>query len=51
MGLPATLSVSINFANGPGYGIPFTLDDPAKGILGTNIGSSVAHGNFIRKII
>ena len=37
MALPATLSVSINFANGPGYGIPFTLDDPAKGILGTNV--------------
>ena len=37
MALPAELTVSINFANGPGYGIPFTLDDPAKGILGTNV--------------
>ena len=37
MALPATLTVSINFANGPAYGIPFTLDDPAKGILGTNV--------------
>jgi hypothetical protein len=37
MTLPATLTVSINFANGPAYGIPLTLDDPAKGILGTNV--------------
>ena len=37
MALPATLTVSINFANGPAYGIPLTLDDPAKGILGTNV--------------
>ena len=35
MALPATLTVSINFANGPSYGIPFTLDDPVKGVLGT----------------
>lgn len=37
MTLPATLTVSINFANGPAYGIPLTLDDPVKGILGTNV--------------
>lgn len=35
MALPAAITVSINFANGPSYGIPFTLDDPVKGILGT----------------
>lgn len=35
MTLPATITVSINFANGPSYGIPFTLDDTIKGVLGT----------------
>lgn len=37
MTLPATITVSINFANGPTYGIPFTLDDDVKGLLGTGI--------------
>lgn len=37
MSLPATLNVSINFANGPGYGIPFVLDDAVNGILDQNV--------------
>jgi hypothetical protein len=37
MALPATLTVQINFANGPAYGIPFTLGDPVDGILGKNV--------------
>ena len=37
MPLPVTLTVSLDFSNGPNYGIPFTLDDTKKGILGTNV--------------
>lgn len=37
MTLPATLDVSLNFQSGATFGIPFTLDDPVNGILGTNI--------------
>jgi hypothetical protein len=37
MTLPATINVSINFANGPGYGIPLTLNDPVDGILDKNV--------------
>lgn len=37
MALPATLNVVINFADGPAFGQPFTLDDPANGILGKNV--------------
>ena len=33
----ATLDVSLNFSSGATFGNPFTLDDPANGILGTNI--------------
>lgn len=37
MALPATIDVSLNFSSGATFGIPFTLDDPANGILDTNI--------------
>ena len=37
MTLPATINVSINFANGPSYGIPLTLNDPVDGILDQNV--------------
>lgn len=37
MSLPATLNVSLNFSSGATFGIPFTLDDIANGILDTNI--------------
>ena len=37
MTLPATINVSINFANGPSYGIPLTLNDPVDGILNQNV--------------
>lgn len=37
MTLPATLNVSINFANGPSYGIPLTLNDPVDGKLDQNV--------------
>ncbi len=37
MTLPATLDVSLNFQSGATFGIPFTLDDPVNGILGTNV--------------
>lgn len=41
--LPATLTVSINFSDGPGFGIPLTLDDPVKGLLDTGtLGASSA---------
>lgn len=42
MTLPATLNVSIDFSNGPNYGISFTLDDPKNGILGVNVLADVA---------
>ncbi len=35
--IPATLDVSLNFQSGATFGIPFTLDDPVNGILGTNV--------------
>lgn len=37
MTLPATIDVSLNFSSGATFGIAFTLDDPANGILDTNI--------------
>ena len=37
MTYPITVGVSIDFSSGATFGIPFTLDDPKKGILGTNI--------------
>jgi hypothetical protein len=37
MTLPATINVSINFTNGPSYGIPLTLNDPVDGILNQNV--------------
>jgi len=37
MTLPATLNVSLDFSNGPIYGIAFTIGDPENGILGVNV--------------
>ena len=37
MALPATLVVQLDFSTGATFGIPFTLDDPKNGILGTNV--------------
>jgi hypothetical protein len=37
MTLAATINVSINFANGPSYGIPLTLNDPVDGKLDQNV--------------
>lgn len=37
MTLPATVNVSLDFSNGPIYGIAFTIGDPANGILGVNV--------------
>jgi len=37
MSLPATLNVSLDFSNGPIYGIAFTIGDPENGILGVNV--------------
>lgn len=37
MTLPATLNVSLDFSNGPVYGIAFTIGDPSNGILGVNV--------------
>ena len=37
MGLPATLNVSLDFSTGATFGIPFTLDDPADGLLDKGI--------------
>jgi hypothetical protein len=34
MALPATLTVSINFSDGPAFGVPFTIGDPTYGKLG-----------------
>ncbi|CAB4161883.1 hypothetical protein UFOVP791_9 [uncultured Caudovirales phage] len=34
MALPATLSVTINFSDGPVFGSPFTIGDPVYGKLG-----------------
>lgn len=37
MPIPVTISVSLNFGDSPSFGIPFTLDDSADGILGQNV--------------
>jgi hypothetical protein len=37
MTLPATINVSLDFSNGPVYGIAFTIGDPSNGILGVNV--------------
>ena len=37
MTIPATLDVSLNFSSGATFGIDFTLDDSANGILNTNV--------------
>jgi len=37
MGLPATLNISLDFSTGATFGIPFTLDDPADGLLDKGI--------------
>lgn len=37
MTLPATINVSLDFSNGPVYGIAFTIGDPENGILGVNV--------------
>ena len=37
MTLPATLTVSINFTDGPSFGIPLTLDDTTNGLLDYNV--------------
>lgn len=42
MTLPATLNVSIDFSNGPIYGISFTIGDPKNGVLGVNVLADVA---------
>ena len=34
MALPATLTVTINFSDGPAFGVPFTIGDPTYGKLG-----------------
>lgn len=47
MTLPATLTVSINFSDGPGFGIPLTLDDPIKGLLNTGTLASSSASTLI----
>ena len=37
MTIPVDITVSLNFADSPSFGIPLTLDDPVNGILGTNV--------------
>lgn len=37
MTIPVTITVSLNFADSPSFGIPFTLDDPVDGILDQNV--------------
>lgn len=37
MSLPAVINVSLDFSNGPVYGIAFTIGDPSNGILGVNV--------------
>ena len=34
---PVTVGVTFDFSNGPVFGYPFTIGDPAHGILGTNV--------------
>jgi hypothetical protein len=43
----ATLDVSLNFSTGATFGNPFTLDDPANGILGTNVLSDTGQASLI----
>jgi hypothetical protein len=37
MTYPVTVGVTFDFSNGPVFGYPFTIGDPAHGILGTNV--------------
>ena len=37
MTYPVTVGVTFDFSNGPIFGYPFTIGDPAHGILGTNV--------------
>jgi hypothetical protein len=37
MSYPITLNVTVDFSNGATFGYPFTIGDPASGILGVNI--------------
>jgi len=47
MALPATVDVSLNFSSGATFGIAFTLDDPANGILDTNILSDSSSSDLV----
>jgi hypothetical protein len=47
MALPATIGVTINFSDGPGYGYPFILDDPAAGVLGSGTLASTSTAGLI----
>lgn len=47
MALPATIKVVINFSDGPGYGYPFILNDPAAGVLGSGTLASSATSGLI----
>jgi hypothetical protein len=37
MSYPFSVQVTFDFSSGPTFGFPFVLDDPAHGILGTNV--------------
>jgi len=37
MTYPVTVGVTFDFSNGPVFGYPFTIGDPAHGILGVNV--------------
>jgi len=37
MSYPFSVQVTFDFSSGPTFGYPFILDDPAHGILGTNV--------------
>ena len=37
MSYPVVVGVTFDFSNGPIFGYPFTIGDPAHGILGTNV--------------
>jgi len=37
MSYPFSVQVTFDFSSGPTFGYPFVLDDPAHGILGTNV--------------
>jgi hypothetical protein len=43
----ATLDVSLNFSTGATFGNPFTLNDPANGILGTNVLSDTGQASLV----